>query len=87
MCGSQTQLRSHVAVAEAVAVASSYSSDATPGLGTSICCRYSPKKQKEKKEGRKEGRSVHEIIYKIYSGYIVYEFLITSQKGIGETLS
>ena len=47
---SQTQLGCHVAVA----VAGSYSSDSTPSLGTSMCRRYSPKK--DKKEGRKEGR-------------------------------
>ena len=54
------QLRSLVAVA--VVKASSCSSDATPSRGTSICCRYSPKKRKKarrqagKKEGRKEGK-------------------------------
>ena len=45
-CRSQMQLRSPVAVA--VAVASSCSSDSTPGLGTSICCRCSPKIVKKK---------------------------------------
>ena len=43
---SQMQLRSGVAVA--VVQAGGYSSDATPGLGTSICSRYSPKKTKTK---------------------------------------
>ena len=42
-----SQLGSHVAVA--VVQAGSCSSDSTPGLGTSICCRYSPKKQNETK--------------------------------------
>ena len=34
----------------AVAVAGSYSSDWTPSLGTSMCCRCSPKIQKTKKK-------------------------------------
>ena len=46
----QTQVRSGVAVA--VAVASSYSSDLTPSMGTSICRRCSPKKAKKKKRER-----------------------------------
>ena len=33
-------------VAVAVAQASSYSSNLAPSLGTSICCRYGPKKMK-----------------------------------------
>ena len=41
------RLRSSVAVA--VAQAGSCTSDSSPSLGTSICCRYSPKKQKQKK--------------------------------------
>ena len=41
-CKSQTQLRSDVGVA--LAQAGSNSSNWTPSLGTSICCRYSPKK-------------------------------------------
>ena len=44
-------LRSSIAVA--VAQASSCSSDLTPSLGTSIWCRFGPKKQK-KKEKKKE---------------------------------
>ena len=42
----QTRLGSCIAVA--VAEASGYSSDETPSLGTSICHRCGPKKQKEK---------------------------------------
>ena len=42
-CRSKTQLRSCVAVA--VALASSYSSNWIPSLGTSICCGCGPKKQ------------------------------------------
>ena len=45
-CRLQTRLGSCVAVA--VVKASSCSSDSTPSLGTSICCRYGPKKQKKK---------------------------------------
>ena len=41
------QLRSPVAVA--VVEASSYSSDSTPGLGTSICHECGPKNRKKKK--------------------------------------
>ena len=45
---SQTWLRSGVAMA--VVQASSYSSDPTPSLGTSICFDYGPRKrQKDKK--------------------------------------
>ena len=35
-------------IAMAVAQASSYSSDSTPSLGTSICCTNSPKKKKKR---------------------------------------
>ena len=45
-CRSQMQLRSRVAVA--VVQAGSCSSDSTPSLGTSICCRCGPKKAKSK---------------------------------------
>ena len=41
-------LGSHIAVA--VAVAGRGSSDLTPSLGTSICCRRGPKKKKKKKD-------------------------------------
>jgi len=44
----QTHLRSGVAVA--VACACSYSSNWTPCLGTSICCRYGPKKKKKERK-------------------------------------
>ena len=44
-CRLQTQLGSHVAVA--VVWAGSYSSDSTPGLGTSICFGGGPKKKKK----------------------------------------
>ena len=41
-CGSQTQLRSHVAVT--VAQAGGYCSDWTPSLRTSICCWCIPER-------------------------------------------
>ena len=41
-CRLQLRLRSCIAVA--VVQAGSYSSDLTPSLGTSICCRCGPKK-------------------------------------------
>ena len=44
------QLRSRVAVA--VAEANGYSSDSTPGQGTSVCRGYGPKKTKKKKVRR-----------------------------------
>ena len=37
----------------AVAQASGYCSDSTPSLGTSICCRCSPRKDKKKKKEQK----------------------------------
>ena len=45
-CRSRKRLGSCIAVA--VVQAGGYSSDWTPGLGTSICLRYSPKKTKDK---------------------------------------
>ena len=47
-CRSKMRLRSHIAVA--LTQASSYSSNSTPSLGTSICCKCSPKKIKKKKK-------------------------------------
>ena len=41
-------------VAVAVAVASNYSSDLTPSLGTSICHRCIPTRPKKKKKKKKE---------------------------------
>ena len=51
-CRLQTWLGSGVAVAVAVAVAlaSGHSSDMTPSLGTSICHRCGPKKDKKRKK-------------------------------------
>ena len=48
-CRSQTGLGSGVAVAVAVAVACSYSSDLTPSLSASVCCRCGLKKKRTKK--------------------------------------
>ena len=39
-------------IAVAVVQAGCYSSDSTPSLGMSICCRCSPKKPKKKKRER-----------------------------------
>ena len=47
-CRSQMHLRSGIAVA--MAQAGSYRSDWTPGLGTSICHRCGPKKNKKEKK-------------------------------------
>ena len=51
-CRSQMWLGSCIAVA--VAVASSYTSDSTPSLGTSMCHRCGPKKQKRKTKKTQE---------------------------------
>ena len=50
-CRSQTQLRSGVAMA--VVQASSYSSNWTPSLGTSISCKYGPKRTKKQTNKQK----------------------------------
>ena len=55
-CRSQVQLRSGIAVA--VAVACSCSSDLTSSLGTSICHRCGPKRQKKKKKKRQGTNNV-----------------------------
>ena len=44
-CSLQTWLGSGMAMA--VAMASTCSSDWTPSLGTSVCCRFGPKKKKK----------------------------------------
>ena len=56
-CG--CRLVSHVAVA----VAGSYSSGQTPNLGTSICCRCNPKKQKTNKQKTKEISSFPSVMF------------------------
>ena len=50
----QTWLGPHMAAAVAVALPSSCSSDLTPSPGTSVCCRYGPEKQKNKKQQKKK---------------------------------
>ena len=47
-CRSQTRLRPCVAMA--VAQAGSCSSETTPNLGTSMCCKCDPKKEEEKEK-------------------------------------
>ena len=49
-CRLQTRLRPCIAIA--VVQASSCSCNSTPSLGTSICCRWSPKKQNKQKENK-----------------------------------
>ena len=49
-CSLQMQLRSCIAVAVAQAI--SCSSDLTSSLGTSMCCKWGPKKQKKKKKAK-----------------------------------
>ena len=60
-CRSQTRLRSCVAVA--VAQAGRCSSDLTPRLGTSICHRCSPEKQKSKKPQKTKNKTKKERRY------------------------
>ena len=55
-CRLQTWLRSHVAVA--VVWASSYSSDSTPSLGTSMFCEYGPKREKKSQWSKVPGWEV-----------------------------
>ena len=60
-------------VAMAVVQSSSYSSDLTPGLGTSVCCACGPKeteKKKKKKKERKKNSSLYYVL--VLSSSIVY---------------
>ena len=59
-CGSQTLLRSGIAVA--VAQAGGYSSNCTPSLGTSICCGCGPKKKKAKVKGYECGAPHYRVV-------------------------
>ena len=54
-CRLQTQLGSGVAVA--AVEAGSCSSDWTPSLGTSICYRYNPEREKKKKNTSSSGQN------------------------------
>ena len=56
-------LRSGVAGAGAVAVASSYSSDSTPSLGTSICHAGAALKKKREKEGRNPDLFIKPLVF------------------------
>ena len=51
-CKLQMRLGSHIAVA--VPQASSYRSNSTPSLGTSICCRLGPKKTKKQPKNKQK---------------------------------
>ena len=69
-CKQQMRLGSRVAVA--VAQAGSCSSEWTPSLGTSMCRRCSPKRQKDQKKKKKERereRRGREKYWATYSGY------------------
>ena len=55
-CRPQMWLGSGTAVA--VAQGSSRSSNSTPSLGTSICCRYGPKKTKNKNNEKKKKKCI-----------------------------
>ena len=68
----QIQLGSDIDVA--VASASGYSSDETPNLGTSMCCRCGPKKVKKKKDNYEElvfNMSMEAFIHSKYVAVIV----------------
>ena len=60
-CGSQTQLRSVTAVAQA----GGYSSNSAPSLGTSICHECSPKKDKKKKKKKKKKKAKEQTNKKV----------------------
>ena len=55
-CRSQTRLKSGVALV--VAQVSSYSSNSTPSLGTSICCGCCPKKTKDRKRNKQTNYTI-----------------------------
>ena len=65
------QLRSHVDMA--VVLASGYSSNSTPSLGTSICHSWGPKKKKKKKKKNNEKSSyLTETIMHIFDVKLYY---------------
>ena len=55
-------LGSCIAVAMAVAMAGSYSSDSIPSLGTSICHRCGPKKAKTNKQTKNQTKQNNEKV-------------------------
>ena len=67
-CRLQMWLRSHMAVAVALNVASSYSSSSNPGLETSIYCGCSPKKTKNKNNKKKMSSSLLVQVGKLSQG-------------------
>ena len=52
-CGVRLQTQLRFCVAVPVAEAEGYNSNSTPSLGTSICSRCGPKKQKTKQKPKK----------------------------------
>ena len=69
---SQLWLRSGVAVA--VVQPSSCSSDLTPSLGTSICCRFGPKKKKTKHNKTKQNNNpLHLCLSRVLWQYVRYQ--------------
>ena len=50
-------------VAVAVVQTGSYSSDLTPGLGTSTCCGFGPQKTKDKKKKKRKKEKYPQMIF------------------------
>ena len=70
----QTWLRSWVAVAVALASSCSFSSNLTPRLGPSICCRCSPKKQnKTKQHNTNKQKPRREVVQKTKTIELPYD--------------
>ena len=65
-CGSQMQLGSGIAVAEA----SDYSPNWTPSLGTSICCGCGPPPKKEKRIWLQQLRSLQRYGFHPWAGEV-----------------
>ena len=62
-CDPKIQKKGGGLQAVAVVQAGSYSSNLTPGLGTSICCGCGPKRTKDKKKKRKEKKEKYMQIF------------------------
>jgi len=83
-CRSQMWLRSHVAVA--VAKAGSCSSNLTPSLGTSICHRFCPKKEKKMgwetsgKHQLKPHSSLHDILRRMNNTSVIIQLARTTKR-------
>ena len=67
-----SQTRLGYAISVALAYASGYSSNSTPSLGTSICCRCSPKKSKKEKSPLKYLKYVTKKIIFIFLFILFY---------------